>query len=313
MAILSLLSEEFERSEVESIWEVCIPVATIRRYLSERHGTSYSSDQWLHTQLRRYEDELGVPLFDRKKATDSAGNSECALALHHSMVDFYQKQHLYITEKIKIANGAYDFITQRAQQLGSLRPCKVLLGAGSTVYHLATIFAKGSHTETSRYHLYTHNAGFIQKLLNSNVDYERLSLFTLGGELEPVTRTILGDRLDELVDAEFDVLVQGTSCVCEGSLYVESKRERGVKAAILHHCRGCKVLVCTKHEFSKHPLTGVEPYGALRDYNYVVVPHAPGRGQNKPKQYEQAFHEHKRYLEPQILNWNYAIYKVLKE
>jgi len=310
MAVLSLLSDEFERSDVESIWEVSLQVATIRQHLSERHGTSYSSDHWLHTQLRRYEDELGVPLFERRKPAEGSG--ETALALYAPMVDFYQKQHLYVTEKIKIANGTYDFITQRAQLLGPDRPCNVLLGAGSTVYHLATIFANKSHTGPNRYRLYTHNAGFIQTLLNSNVNYERLSLFTLGGELEPVTRTILGTRLDELGGAELDVVVQGTSCVCDGRLYVESDRERSVKSAILHDCGGIKVLVCTKHEFSREPLADTEAYGALQDYDYIVVPHSPVRDQEcKLKHYEEVFREHKRYLDAQVLNWNYAIFRVV--
>ncbi|MFW5955623.1 MAG: hypothetical protein ACOCSK_02675, partial [Rhodothermales bacterium] len=155
MAVLSLLSEEFEQSEFESIWEVSLSGAVIRHHLRERHGTNYKSDHWLHTQLRRYEEGLGVPLFERKRSGDDEGRQGFTLALHYPLVTFYQKQHLYVTEKIKIANGAYDFIVELAGQRGHRQPFSVLLGAGSTVYHMATIFAAGSHSGAATYRLYT--------------------------------------------------------------------------------------------------------------------------------------------------------------
>ena len=312
MAVLSLLSEEFERSEAESMWQIALPASTIRKHLSERHGTAYSSDHWLHTQLRRYEDEIGVPLFERTSQTNTGKEKTFALGLHQPMTDFYQKQHLYVTEKIKIANGVYDFIKDYARRLGKERACNVLLGAGSTVYHMATIFAEGSHSAPERYHLFTHNAGFFQKLLNSNVNYDRLTVSTLGGTLEPTTRTILGTRLDELGGTELDIVVQGTSNICNGRLYVESERERVVKAAILNECSGCKILVCTKHEFSERPLTETMSYGWLTDYDYLVVPHSPGNAASRAKQYELEFQRHEPYLEPQVLNWNYAIFRIVK-
>ena len=315
MEVFSLISEEYERSDKETIWDICVPLSTIRMRLSERHDTHYSSDQWLQTQLKRYEDEMGVRLFQRTKDHAGTGTRQPTLSLVREMVDFYQKQHLYVTEKIKVANGAYDFVSRKHLSLPGRPnnpdlPCSILLGAGSTVYHLATLFAQGSHREERRYRIYTHNAGFMQKLLNSSVNFARVSLVALGGELEPVTRTLLSTNLDQVRNEPLDFVVQGTSCVCDGMLYIESSREAAVKSSILHECPGCKLLVCTKHEFSEQPLPNTEPYGKLTDYDYVVVPHSPDREPHKP--YEKVFHEHRTHLEPEILNWSYAVHRVVK-
>lgn len=309
MEVFSIIAEEFERRDEETIWDVLVPTGVIRESLGKRQDTRYSSDQWLHTQLKRYEQDLGVTLFRREKASPARRDGEWALALYPEMVDFYQKQHLYVTEKIKVANGTYDFISSKHDTLGhDAECCSILLGAGSTVYHLATIFAEESYRTELSYCLYTHNAGFMQKLLNSSVNYGRISLKTVEGTLEPVTRTLLTDSLGDIRNAPLDFVVQGTSCVCDGRLYIESKQEAHMKASILRDCSGTKILVCTKHEFSDHPLPNTEPYGSLTDYDYLIVPHSPER--RSRKLYEKVFEAHRQYLEPEIFNWSYAIYRV---
>jgi len=309
MAVLSLISEEFERSDAESIWDVRLPLSAIRGHLTERYGVGYSSDQWLNTQLRRYEDTLGVPLFARHRFAGEDGSRRQAISLYPEMVHFYQKQHLHMADKIKVANGTYDFISRSVAASDPTRECRGLLGAGSTVYHLARIFADRSHSGTRSYRLYTHNAAFIQTFLNENVDYSRLSVVAIGGELEPVTRTILGEHVEAACAADLDFVVQGTSRVCEGRLYIESGQEWNVKTTILRGCSGCKILVCTKHEFADQPLADSEPYGSLQEYDYLVVPRS--WQENPRKRYEQVFREHERFLKPEILHWNYAIYSVV--
>ena len=309
MEVFSIISEVFEQSDEETIWDVSVPMPIIREHLSKRHGSTYSSDQWLQTQLKRYEKDLGVKLFRRDKCLRQDNEREWRLSLHTDMVDFYQKQHLYVTEKIKVANGTYHFICRKARSASQYSgPCTVLLGAGSTVYHLATIFAEDSYSTDLSFCLYTHNAGFIQKLLNSSVNYDRLSLRPIGGTLEPVTRTLLTTDLESIISTDFDVVVQGTSCVCDGKLYIESEVESHMKASILRECAGTKILVSTKHEFTDHPLPNTEPYGNLSEYDYLIVPHTPER--TPRKMYEKVFEQHRKYLEPEIFNWSYAIYRI---
>lgn len=309
MKIFYLFSELYEQSAEESIWNVQVPVDEVRRYLHDRYGVSYNSNQWVLTQLRRYEDEIGVPLF-RKVPGDASGAGEnVSLAVHDEMVQFYQKKHLYVSQKIKVANGVYDLI--RNKTVARREPVNVLLGAGSTVYHLADILAEKSWEDDIRYSIFTHNLGSLQTLLNHNVNYRKITVSIPSGTIDPVTYTIVGDGVELFTKTQFDYIVQGTTCVHDGKLYIESHEELKVKRSILHQCSGVKVLVLTKHEFRDRPIEGVEPFGQLADYDYVVLPRSSSADRRAAKPYEKRLNEHLPMLEAEIMNWNYLIYRVL--
>jgi len=307
MKIFFLFSDVYEQSSKESIWEIEVPIEQVRDVLRDHYGVAYNSNQWIYTQLRRYEDEMGVKLF-RKIAGGRDGNS-FSLAIHDEMVQFYQKQHLYVTQKIKVANGVYDKITNETRFIAKERPVRVLLGAGSTVYHLANILAEKSWEDEKHYAIYTHNVGSLQTLLNHNVNYNRITVSILAGTIDPVTYTVVGSDMTLFTREPFDFIVQGTSCVHDGNLYIESKAEREIKRAILSRCHGTKLLVLTKHEFAEQPIDRTEPYGTLADYDYVIVPRSPGDEAPK-KRYEKRFLQYQDVLIPEIMNWNYAIFRV---
>lgn len=315
MKIFYFFSELYEQSSEESIWDVQVPIAEIRRYLSQRYEVNYNSDQWVLTQLRRYEDEIGVPLFRKVSGEESGGGREstgaggASLAMHDEMVQFYQKKHLYVSQKIKVANGVYDLI--RHEMSGTQKPVTVLLGAGSTVYHLADILAEKSWEDELRYAIYTHNLGSLQTLLNHNVNYRNITVSILSGTIDPVTYTIVGDDIELFAKTPFDYIVQGTSCVHEGRLYIESHEELKVKRAILERCSGVKVLVLTKHEFQDKPIPDIEPYGHVKDYDYVVLPRSTMAGRRAAKPYEERLEKHLSMFETAIMNWNYLIYRVV--
>jgi DeoR/GlpR family transcriptional regulator of sugar metabolism len=303
--VFYLLSEVYEQSDRDSIWDIELPIERIREHLSTKYGVCYSSDQWVYTQLRRYEEEIGARLF--RKICRTGSRRSFSLAVHDKMVEFDQKQHLHVGDKIKVANGVYDKIHNASAELD--RPVRLLLGAGSTVYHLARIIADRSWEDETRYAIHTHNLGSLQTLLGHNVNYERIAVSIMSGTIDPVTYTIVGADPSEVGGAEFDYIIQGTSCVHEGRLYIESHAERDIKQAILHRCRGTKVLVLTKHEFLDRPLPHIEPYGRLQDYQYLVVPRSSSEEIRK-KQYDLRFEGYLQLLAPEILNWNYSIYRV---
>ena len=307
MSICSLFSEEYEKSSEESIWEVRIPIDRIKEYLQERHHSEYKSSLWVYTQLKRYEDELGVKLF-RKEQSDSDDRS-FSLRIYHPFLNFFQKQHLHVSEKIKVANGAYEKIRHDAQLRSTKEPLRLLLGAGSTVYHLAAIIADNSWTDPTRYVIYTHNLGALQQLLNPRVNFENLQVYTPGGRIDPTTYTIVGFAEPLFETSTFDFIVQGTSRVCDGRLYIESGEELPRKRTILHDCRGRKILVLTKHEFADEPFPGVDAYGSLTDYDFIIVPKRNSHTLPK-KSYETLFDRYASLLEPEIISWNYEILKV---
>ena len=131
----------------------------------------------------------------------------------------------------------------------------------------------------------------------------------MSGTVDPVTYTVVGADASPFTDTEFDFIVQGTSCVYDGLLYIESDSERAVKQTILEKCLGTKILVLTKHEFLEKPLPHAEPYGSIRNYDFVVIPRTTSEAAPK-KQYERRFDLYAPLLIPEILNWNYSIYRV---
>ncbi|WP_076488303.1 hypothetical protein [Alkalispirochaeta americana] len=314
MGVLYHFSEIFESSDAESIWDIAIPVEDLCTHLKDRFGVEYSSNQWVYTQLRRYEDEIGARLFEKKARRDV---NTFRVSLHREMLEFIQKQHLYVPQKIKAARGAYDKILstipapQDTSTGASSRDISVLLGAGSTVYHLASIFIDHQHSTDRTFSLHTHNAGILPMLLGQHVDHRKLSVVTAGGVLDPVTRTILGDPEKSFTRKSFDFIVQGTSQVWGEDLFIESRQEQRIKRAILNDFEGCKILVLTKHEFQDHPMPGVEPYGKISDYEYVIVPRSIQ--DHPPKKHDRCFEESLGKLEPEIMNWNYCILKVKKD
>ncbi len=305
MGVLYHFSEVFESCQAETIWDISIPAKDIRKQLKQSLGVDYKSNQWVFTQLRRYEDEIGAKLFEKTKA-DGADSFD--LMLHRHMIQFVQKQHLHVPQKIKVANGVYDKINSVSETAD--KRLSVLLGAGSTAYHIANIFLEKHRQSPCRFTLYTHNAGILPMLFSQHIDHRKISIVTAGGKLEPTTQTILGNADSIFPKQNIDFIVQGTSLVHKGNLYIESSQERKIKSAILHTYQGKKILVLTKHEFRGDPAPETEPYGTIMDYDYVIVPRSVHR--EAQKSYELLFLTYAQYFEPEILNWNYSILKVKK-
>lgn len=92
----------------ESIWEIVISIEYVIEYLKEKCEVNYKSSLWLWTQMKRYEEELGVKLF--RKVKNNKNDTEFSIAIYYPFKNFFQKQHLYVTEKIKVANGVFDLL-----------------------------------------------------------------------------------------------------------------------------------------------------------------------------------------------------------
>ena len=308
MNIFFLFERKYEHGNVESIWDIKLPIENIKKELEEICSVHYRSNLWIYTQLRRYEEDLGVQLFRK----DSVGCKKGSfyLSINDKMLKFYQKQHLYVSDKIKVANGVYDKITNEAikRKSGTVR---IFLGAGSTIFHLANILAEQAWRHPLKYCIHTHNLGALKRLLEPAVDLKNMDVFTSRGQIDPVTYTIIGqfDEVDSTIP--FDYVIMGTSYILGGKLYVESREETEIKNAILHRAKGEKILVLTKHEFTDQPIGGLQPYGSIGDYDYVIVP-THGNDSDTKKSHELVFERYQSLFEPQIIHWNYMILKVSK-
>lgn len=301
MGILYKFSELYESSEAESINDITIPIDEVRIHLKERFGVDYTSNQWVFTQLKRYEEEIGSHLF-KKTAAKSANDFN--LGLCSDMIEFTQKLHLHVPQKIKAANGVFDKIHVSSPEGGCTSIC---LGAGSTTYYLAQIFIDHMEELKTTYRLYTHNAGILSQFYSHHINLETIQIISAGGELDPITKTLVGNPENIFPATTFDFIVQGTSIIHEGKLYIESSTEREIKSALLHDHHGCKILVLTKHELQDEAPKGIEPYGEITDYDYIVVPRRIG---NNKKRYDLNWEQYLDLFEPEIMNWNYSIYHI---
>ncbi len=307
MNIFGFFSEEYEKSNAGSIWEIILPIEKIITNLEKKCDVSYKSDLWVWTQLKRYEEELGVKLF--KKVKNSENDKQFSITLNYPFTHFFQKQHLFVTEKIKVANGVFDKIQEYTRKNYTQESVKIFLGAGTLCYHLSTIFAERSLQNNIKYFIHTNNLGALSQLIAPGIDHNNIIVSLPEGKVDPVTYAIIGDNNEFYANTEFDFIIQGTSCINNGNLFIESHKENIRKKAILKNTRGQKILAITTHEFFDQPLDNTQIYGDMKDYDFIIVPKKSIDSPVK-KEHERIFEESKKYLSPEIINWNYEIYKV---
>lgn len=338
-ALFVLFSEEYDTHGVDSILDLELPLSAVREHLRERFGIDYTSDAWIGTQLRKYEDEVGVPLFRRSEAAD--GSSLIGIA--HDMRSYFQKRHLYVTQKIKVANGVLDLVTNErgfvatapsasgAKSGSAAGRVSMLLGAGSTVTRIAEALAESLRAKKARnarsaeghakggveadtsWLVATHNLGAILALGASGPApggvASGVELLVPEGRIDPATYAILGRNEELYSRLALDWSVEGTSFLCRGELFVESAEESAVKSAILHHCTGKKVLVLTGHEAIDAPPQGLRPFGRVDEFDFLVLPRVPAEGRSENR-FDLAMGELKSMLDPWVLNWNYEVHRI---
>ncbi len=262
-----LFSEEYDRSGTDSITDISIPMPAVRDFIRKKTGISYSNDAWIITQIHKYEEELGTTLFRRVSVS-----GEPALGLSREIYTYEQKRHLYVTQKIRTANGVFDLMRNSLEEEIPEQSLSILLEAGSTVTRVAEIIAEHLAELPITWNIHTNNLGVIECLGRTAPAFSRVSLSVPSGRFNPATNLILGE-FPELYDGtELDWIIQGTSFLSGGQLYVEREDEARLKSRILHECRGRKVLVLTGHEATAHPGTATESFGSVKEYDYIIHP-----------------------------------------
>jgi len=305
MNVFALFSEEYEKSIHESIWDIVIPIEHVIEYLKEKCEVDYKSSLWLWTQMKRYEEDLGVRLFRKVKEN----NKDFSIAIYYPFKNFFQKQHLYVTEKIKVANGVYDLLQNAAALEDRQDRLSIILGAGTLCYHLSAIFAERSWSNKKKYLIHTNNLGALEQLIVPGINNENIRISVPEGAVDPVTQTIIGENNAIYGNSEFDFIIQGTSYVYRNCLYIESVDESLRKREILKKTKGKKILVLTKHEFTDKLPEGMNMFGRISDYDYVVVPKKSTDSSIKKKS-ERVFEGCSNLFIPKIINWNYEILEI---
>ena len=297
-----LFSEEYDRLEVDSITDVSIPMAAVRDYIRQKTGIAYSNDAWITTQIHKYEEERGTMLFSRLPLASGP-----ALGLCKRISTYEQKRHLYITQKIRTANGVFDLIRNSLDDPALERTIRILLEAGSTVTRVAEIIAQNLAALPLRWEVCTNNLGVIECLGKTGPAFSKVSISVPQGSFDPATNLILTDAPEPYGRREFDWIIQGASFLSEGHLYVERPDEALLKSRILHENSGSKVLVLTGHEATAHAQAGMYPFGKVTDYDYIIHPAlAPNSAASRRLEIELTCRGLEG-LSVMIRNWSYEI------
>ncbi len=297
-----LFSEEYDRSEADSITDITIPMSAVREYIRLKTGIGYSNDSWITTQVHKYEEELGIELFRKiQEGPDSM------LGLCTDITTYEQKRHLYITQKIRTANGVFDLMRNSLDEPFPDRPVSLLLEAGSTVTRVAEIIAQNLSALPVSWDIFTNNLGVIECLGKTAPAFSKVSLSVPSGRFNPATNLILGSDLALFSGREFDWIIQGTSFLSRGRLFVERADEAWLKSRILHECRGRKVLILTGHEATPHPKAGIEAFGSVDDYDHIIHPALPQESAAARRLWAELSGQGLPALSVMIRNWSYQI------
>jgi DeoR/GlpR family transcriptional regulator of sugar metabolism len=278
---------------------ISLELDELRDEIARQTGVPRQNNKWIVTQLRSYEKSHSVRLFSFHR---NAGGAECVRAAD-KMVSFVQKKHLYRPEKIRLATALADLIA--TDYADSQEQVRIFLGAGTTLTLAAEIIRNRAGELNAPVQIITHNAGILQVLILPETS-KHLTVTVPRGTFDPVTYVFLPDDLSGFHLEETDLVVQGTSAVCEGVLYVESETEARVKQRILGQTTGLSVLVLTLHEFLRSVPPTMHRYGEIRDYDLVILPrmNRPSVDQQEAQQWIAA---NLRHYTVKVRHWHYEI------
>ncbi len=304
-SIFLLFSREFDiQDKVDDIRNIRIPVEKVSSFLNENFNLKYRSNSYIFSQLRSFEEENSIKLFE--KIPDNSGKTEFYIAVYSGINSFNQKKYLYTASKLKITNGLYEriehyIIEKRKKSLN------ILLGAGVVIHHLASLIAEKGRFLNIEFNLYTHSTSIIDLFMQTESELTNFNIYTRTGKIDAKNFTINDCFTDFYSKVEFDFIFQGTSCIFNNKLYVRSLEESKIKQDILQKGKGEKILVLLKKEFIDSEPESMHSYGHINDYNYLIVPEkGPSAGRKKC---DAIFDRYKENLTAEIIHYNYSIYK----
>ena len=303
--IFLLLSREFDlQDKVDDIRNIRIPVEQVSRFLNENFNLKYSSNNYIFSQIRSFEEESSLRLFE--KIPDDSGETEFYIAVYSGINSFNQKKYLYTASKLKITNGLYERIEYYIKEKRK-KSLNILLGAGVVIHHLASLIVEKGRMLDIEFNLYTHSTAVIDLFMQPEAEFDNFNIYTRTGKIDIRNFTINDKFTDFYSEVEFDFIFQGTSCIYNNFLYVSSSEESAVNRDILEKARGEKILVLLKKEFRDSKPEEMFSYGYITDYNYIIVPEKNNR--SGKKNCDLIFEKYKEKLTPEIIHYNYSIYK----
>jgi DeoR/GlpR family transcriptional regulator of sugar metabolism len=282
---------------------ISVPLDDLREEIARQTGVPRQNNKWIASQLRSYEKSHGVKLFSFERS--SSGSEHVCAA--RNMVSFVQKKHLHRPEKVRLAAALSDLVETEflSSGTGTSGAVRLLLGAGTTLALAAEILRTRASEWNVRIAVITHNMGILQELTHRDTP-KNLTVTVPRGTFDPVTWALIPEDPASLRDEDVDIMVQGTSAVYEGTLFVESLPEALMKKAMMEQTAGIKVLVLTLHEFGKEIPKGMHPFGTLQEYDLIIIPLMKNPSSDQLEAHRW-IHTVLSSHQTRILHWHYEI------
>ena len=303
--VFSVFSQWYERTSVDSIYDIRIPVAELRRRLSESYDSTYQNDWWILTQIHRYERETGSQLFER--VDDGDDPDSIVLAIYRGIDGFHQSHHLLANQKIRIAAGVLDLIRNTERE--GPEPISLYLGSGSIPATVADVLMHKIVDHGGAYRVFSHNLAVQEKILTASHPPESIDFYSVGGRVDWAKYIILTDNVETLTALPVDYVVQSTNTISDGTLYVSDPHEAAVKKAILYDLPGTKILTVMKDEFTRSS-EGKQRYGRLCDYDYIVT--IPAKN-GTTRLADRFLADRTDRFQQLISHWSYTVYRTMHE
>ncbi|MFW5643599.1 MAG: hypothetical protein ACOCYQ_06180 [Alkalispirochaeta sp.] len=297
--VFTRMWETARRENLPSIQSVTLSLDALREEIAKASGTPRHNNKWICSQLKKYEQEQGVTLFVHERNKSGAETIRVA----DTLVSFQQKRHLYRPEKLRLANALADYIA--AEYPSQSDPVAIWMGAGTTMALAAEVLAERVVDTAPPIHVFTHNVGVLTTFLRPETP-PSITVSVSRGTIDPITYTIIPPPEDPVWPDHTDVVVQGTSVLYDGDLYIESETEAAIKRLLLTEGAGTKILLLTMHEYRTEQPHGMYRYGSIDDYDLVITPTMknPSADQRRAQGWLDASIER---FEVHIKQWHYQI------
>ena len=260
--IFLLITQQCLKSTLNDTEKVYLSFNTIMKSLNEKYDTSYRSAVHLFNQIRSYEKENSLSLFDEHTKSGITVNLNNFI---------YFKQRVYLNKglKVMLANGVLDLLYRLTERNKVLH---IYLGSGTECYILAQImFEKWKDT----LHIYTHNLSIIQLYCEKESKYSNITLHTKAGTVDRVTLSLVEETVDYFLEVDFDAIIQSPRYIKNENCYVVSYVESALKKNIAKKSKGIKILLLTLFEFLvplKQEENKLYRFSTIGEYDYIITP-----------------------------------------
>lgn len=298
--LFNYITNGMVKRDIFSPLEMNISLTEFEIFINEKLNTRINSIQHIYQQIRSYERENHLHLFDKVRLKESGKKNDIVLRLSKGH-NYQYKLFLHAALKNAVATGTYDLLMNL---YNTGEPMNLYLSAGSESYYFVDHLYKQAQDLQMQINLYTHNLGIIQNFITKNLHLKNIKMFTRFGMVIPNELALFEGTRDHYAEVDFHAIIGSMTYIDdEGALYIESEEEHKYKKNIFEVLKGPRILLMTMFEYNIPADIKKYQYSHVNEFEYIVAPS------------EQMVNKHRQRLKklPFSTSIKYYNYEVLKK